>query len=207
MEEKAEMIFITLVILVNLLVIAGIVLTVKISNLSAKLTDAEEQIQLLKSHSASLDDHFSELNEEVYDLWSSLDIRIAENKAVLRNTNHALTRLNKSVRSEDEELVESSSEEPQQATHEATGQYLGVYELTAYEYTGSPCANGNMPTAGYTVACNSLPLGTRIYIKGYGEYVVEDRGGMASNVIDIYLGDVGACIQFGRQTAEVYVIN
>lgn len=93
------------------------------------------------------------------------------------------------------------------AESSGVGEYLGVYELTAYEYTGNPCANGNMPTVGYTVACNSLPLGTRIYIEGYGYYVVEDRGGMSSGTIDIYLGDADACIQFGRRTANVYLAN
>ena len=82
---------------------------------------------------------------------------------------------------------------------------LGTYQLTAYEYTGNACANGNMPTRDYTVACNSLPLGTKIYIEGYGDYVVEDRGGMAGNVVDVYLGDYNECIQFGRRSANVYI--
>ena len=85
--------------------------------------------------------------------------------------------------------------------------YLGSYELTAYEWTGRACANGNYPTSGYTVACNSLDIGTKIYIDGYGEYVVEDRGGMSGNVIDVYLGDYDSCIQFGRRTANVYIIE
>lgn len=84
--------------------------------------------------------------------------------------------------------------------------YLGGYTLTAYEWTGNPCANGNYPTCGYTAACNSLPLGTRIYIEGLGEYVIEDRGGMSDNVIDIYMGDVDTCLQFGVQYADVYII-
>ena len=96
-----------------------------------------------------------------------------------------------------EEIVE---EEP-------SSNYLGYYTLTAYEWTGNPCANGNYPTEGYTVACNSLPLGTRIYIEGYGEYVVEDRGGMSDSVIDIYLGDYDTCIQFGVQGANVYIVE
>ena len=85
--------------------------------------------------------------------------------------------------------------------------YLGSYELTAYAWTGNPCANGNYPSLGYTVASNSIPIGSRIYIEGYGEYVVEDRGGMASNVIDVYLEDYSSCIQFGRRTANVYLIE
>lgn len=104
----------------------------------------------------------------------------------------------------DEEIV---IEEPESVPEASEGVYLGCYELTAYPWTGDPCANGNYPTLGYTVACNSLALGTRIYIEGYGEYVVEDRGGMAGNVIDVYMGDYESCIQFGRRSANVYLID
>lgn len=111
-----------------------------------------------------------------------------------------------------ERALEASEEvltvtEEQLTTEESKRAYLGSYELTAYEWTGNPCANGNYPSSGYTVACNSLPLGTRIYIEGYGEYMVEDRGGMADNVIDIYMGDYDSCIQFGRRVADVYIIE
>jgi 3D (Asp-Asp-Asp) domain-containing protein len=85
--------------------------------------------------------------------------------------------------------------------------YLGSYTLTAYAWTGNPCANGNYPSLGYTVANNSIPIGSRIYIEGYGEYVVEDRGGMASNVIDVYLEDYNSCVQFGRRKADVYLLE
>ncbi len=86
---------------------------------------------------------------------------------------------------------------------EYTGSYIGYFELTAYEWTGERMANGEYPYYG-ACACNSLPLGTQIYIDGHGYFTVCDRGGMADNVIDIYLGDYDACVQFGRQSAEVY---
>ena len=85
--------------------------------------------------------------------------------------------------------------------------YLGNYMCTAYEWTGSPCANGNYPSVGYTVACNSLPLGTQIYIEGYGYYVVEDRGGGGDNWIDIYMGDESSCYDFGVRYLDVYLVN
>ena len=84
---------------------------------------------------------------------------------------------------------------------------LGTYMCTAYEWTGSPCANGNYPTEGYTVACNSLPFGTQIYIDGYGYYVVEDRGGGGNQWIDIYMGDVSTCNHFGVRYLDVYIVN
>lgn len=84
--------------------------------------------------------------------------------------------------------------------------YLGNYELTAYEWTGNPCANGNYPTEGYTIASNTLPIGTRVYIEGIGERTVEDTGGMSGGTIDIYMGDPSTCVQFGRQSGAVYII-
>jgi len=102
----------------------------------------------------------------------------------------------------EEEATEETTEEEQPSMT-----YLGVYELTAYEWTGSPCANGNYPTLNYTIASNTIPMGSRVYIEGLGDYVVEDRGGMAGNVIDVYMGDYWTCIQFGRQTANVYIYD
>ena len=85
--------------------------------------------------------------------------------------------------------------------------YLGVYTLTAYEYTGNPTASGDATVPWWTVACNDPALWMRkIHIKGYGDFLVCDRGGMPSfKILDIYLGDYNECIQFGVREAEVYV--
>ena len=106
---------------------------------------------------------------------------------------------------EAEEATAYIEEEPE----EPAMQYLGVYEVTAYEWTGSPCANGHYPEAGYTVACNSLPFGTRIYIEGVGVRVVEDRGAdwHGESWIDLYLGDVDACYEWGVQSRAVYLLE
>jgi 3D (Asp-Asp-Asp) domain-containing protein len=124
-------------------------------------------------------------------------------------------------RKEAEELATKQKKSAQQAPQKATAPsqsvasaentpegmtYLGDYQLTAYEWTGNPCANGNYPTEGLTIASNTLPIGTRVYIEGIGERTVEDTGGMPGNVIDIYMGDPGTCVQFGRQSGAVYII-
>lgn len=124
-------------------------------------------------------------------------------------------------RKEAEELATKQKKSAQRAPQKATAPsqsvasaentpegmtYLGDYQLTAYEWTGNPCANGNYPTEGLTIASNTLPIGTRVYIEGIGERTVEDTGGMSGNVIDIYMGDPGTCVQFGRQSGAVYII-
>lgn len=86
--------------------------------------------------------------------------------------------------------------------------YAGHYELTAYIETGNPCADGVYPTINHTAACNDPRLWHKwIEIEGYGVYYVHDTGGMASNVIDLFVGSYDEAIQFGRREAEVYIIN
>ena len=81
--------------------------------------------------------------------------------------------------------------------------------ITAYEWTGEKCANGNYPTVGYTVACNSLPLGTKVYIEGIGYRTVEDRGATwhSDNWMDLYLGDTASCNAWGIQYRNVYLVK
>ena len=88
-------------------------------------------------------------------------------------------------------------------------EYLGEWRITAYAYTGSPCANGQYPTVGYTVACNSLPFGAEIYIEGVGYRTVEDRGPgwLGDSWCDLYLGDYNECVQWGNQYRGVWRIG
>lgn len=111
------------------------------------------------------------------------------------------------VYAEAEEVIEP--EEIAEESPEEELEYLGTFEMTAYEWTGNPCANGNYPEVGYTVACNSLPLGTTVYIEGVGYRVVEDRGAEwhGSNWMDLYLGDVDSCYEWGVQSVEVYIVR
>lgn len=88
------------------------------------------------------------------------------------------------------------------------GDFLGVWRVTAYAATGNACANGNYPSIGTTIAHNSLPFGTRVYIEGVGERVVEDRGPayLGDEWCDLYLGDTGSCVQWGDQQRRVWKI-
>lgn len=107
------------------------------------------------------------------------------------------------------EYVEEVYEEPAppEEPSEPEGMtYLGTYWITGYTATGSACANGNYPTVGYTVASNSLPMGTVIYIEGIGTRVVEDRGGMASNVIDVFVDSTATAYSI-TGSYEVYIVE
>lgn len=110
------------------------------------------------------------------------------------------------------DLTENQPSETQNALEGlkmgSDGTLVGTYELTAYIDTGNACADGVYPQVGYTVACNDPALWHHwIYIEGVGERYVHDTGGMSSDVIDIYVGNMDDAIQFGRQSAAVYIID
>ena len=88
-------------------------------------------------------------------------------------------------------------------------EYLGQWRVTAYAETGMPCADGTMPQIGETIACNSLTFGSVVFVRGVGLRTVHDLGPawMGDEWLDLYLGDVDSCIEFGDQKKDVYLVS
>ena len=86
--------------------------------------------------------------------------------------------------------------------------YSGPYEC--YGAAGRTLINN------YSVACNSIPLGTIVYIQSSdgsvdGYYRVDDTGGMGNNVIDIFYSDYSytpySFRQAGRVSCTVWIVE
>lgn len=108
----------------------------------------------------------------------------------------------------EEEYVEESNEDP----GDTDGmRYYGTMRTTAYEWTGDTCADGRYPELGYTAACNDPNLwGHWIYIGGVGERYIHDTGDpdvMGTDTVDIYMGDVDTCYQYGNPVCDIYIID
>jgi len=109
-------------------------------------------------------------------------------------------------------VVVTPATAPTQTTATTTipeGAVRMTIQCTAYTATGNATASGVMPKANHTVAAwKGLPFGTKIYIPAMGTtYTVEDRGGaVTEGIVDIYMDSYDACIQFGRQNLEAYII-
>ena len=87
------------------------------------------------------------------------------------------------------------------------GQKVMVMEATAYTWTGYRTATGTWPSRG-TVAVDpkTIPLGSRLYVEGYGEAVAEDTGGaIQGQKIDLYMDSEHECLQWGRRKVEVQI--
>ena len=221
-REKTVVEVYALIIVVMILAITLGYMGIKLSEAQEKLEALEkdtnagfknqqEQIDCLQIDYESLASSTDALTQHVENLGKDLQ----ETKQIQKNTNSALTRLRKQ-KEELEKRFEEELELRKQRLAELQARWsapstgwsdAGGFLLTAYEWTGKTCANGNYPTVGYTCASNYYPLGTRLWIEGIGERVVEDTGGMGMNVVDIYMGDEETCIQFGVQEAQITVIE
>ena len=81
-------------------------------------------------------------------------------------------------------------------------------EATAYLPTDGGATGIRARHGVVAVDPNVIPLGTRVYIPGYGEAIAADTGGdIVGNRIDVVLEDYGSAMQFGRRTVDVYILS
>jgi 3D (Asp-Asp-Asp) domain-containing protein len=101
-------------------------------------------------------------------------------------------------------------------------EYIGEFEITYY--TAGPESTGKTPDhpaygitrsgtvveEGRTIATDwdVLPPGTKVYIDGIGERIVEDTGGaIVDKCIDVYVEDLEVALQGGRHKADVWIVK
>jgi len=74
---------------------------------------------------------------------------------------------------------------------------------------GSRTANGMKAQKGVVaVDPRVIPLGTRLYIDGYGEAIAADTGGaIKGNRIDLCYNTPGECFKFGRRDVKVTILE
>ena len=94
---------------------------------------------------------------------------------------------------------------------------LGNYKLTFYcpcekcnGVAGAQTASGTTPTEGRTIAVDSsvIPLGSRVYIEGYGVFIAEDTGGaIKNNKIDVFVSSHDRAYELGVQYANIYLLD
>ena len=84
------------------------------------------------------------------------------------------------------------------------------FEFTAYAYNSGHTASGTIPKEGRTIAVDPavIPLGSVVYIEGYGVRVAEDTGAyIKGDRMDLYVKDWDAAKEFGRKKLQVVILK
>ena len=115
---------------------------------------------------------------------------------------------------------QEAKEQEQQAasTSAAPSGRTMMMEATAYSSDPADAMGGGTVTAtGQNLLSNPMavavdpsviPLGTRLYVEGYGEAIASDTGGaIQGNIIDVHFPTYDQCIQWGRRQVKVTILD
>ncbi|MZP29265.1 DUF348 domain-containing protein [Heliobacterium undosum] len=82
-------------------------------------------------------------------------------------------------------------------------------EATAYTHTGNRTATGVWPHVGIiAVDPGVIPLGTMLYVEGYGMARAADTGGaIRGSIIDVFFDSNEECFQWGRRKVTVHILE
>ncbi len=82
-------------------------------------------------------------------------------------------------------------------------------QATAYTHTGNTTFTGVYPRIG-TIAVDptEIPLGSKMWVDGYGFGIAQDTGGMIKGkIIDLFMETEKECLRWGRREVNVYILE
>ncbi len=106
--------------------------------------------------------------------------------------------------------AEENAELFKKAVREGKGIFVSATAYSAYDPGNGPYTASGTPVRHGVIAVDPsfIPIGTRVYIPGYGEAVAEDIGGaIIGNIIDIAFDTHEEAIAFGRQELEIFILE
>ncbi len=98
--------------------------------------------------------------------------------------------------------------------------YSSMISCMSTAYTSDRGDSGTVTATGTTVRRNPdgystvavdprvIPLGTKLYIEGYGLAIAEDTGGaIVGNKVDVYVNSYDEAVNWGRRQVNVYILK
>lgn len=118
---------------------------------------------------------------------------------------------------EEAAAAEAAEQEAAASITPAGGRTITM-ESTAYSSDPADALGGGSVTAtGQNLLTNPMavavdpsviPLGTRLYVEGYGEaYAVDTGSAIQGNIIDVHFSTAAQCYSWGRRTVQVTILS
>lgn len=116
-----------------------------------------------------------------------------------------------------EAATSTPSKQTQSSSKSTSKSVAKTVTVTATAYSKAEPGMGHVTASGIDLNDNPrviavdpsvIPLGSRVYVEGYGEAIAADTGGaIKGNKIDVHLDSVQACYNWGVKTVKVQILN
>lgn len=187
----------------------------QVDELSKKLKDLDETLNKEIEKANAIIEKAQKENKELKEL-------IKDKDAVIEQKNNKIAEVEamkaeKQAKEATAKTLESSSTTKATTTPSTGGRVLYM-QSTAYSSDPADTLGGGTITAtgqnllsnpmAVAVDPNVIPLGTKLYVEGYGEaYAVDTGGAIKGNIIDVHFPTYDQCIQWGRRTVKVTILG
>lgn len=181
-----------------------------INNSNSSISQLKDAVQTLNDllPQITMQSVINKVNNAISNGKALINQKIAqENAASQSNNNSNSNKGNSSSGS-------SNSSSGNSSNGSSSGQYKKELSMEATAYAGDGItamgtATVRNPNGISTVAVdpNVIPLGSKLYIPGYGYAIASDTGGaIKGNRIDLFMNSEAECNQFGRRQITVYIV-
>ena len=151
------------------------------------------------------------VDREKYQSYLNEDVPIRKNLHIKLRTAEEAAEEEKAVQLRREERIRGGYVE----TSRGALRYSRVMVMEASAYLPTDGSDSGITATGIfathgivAVDPDVIPLGTRVYVPGYGVALAADTGGMIEgDMIDLCMESYDACMEFGRRDVNVYILE